>query len=141
MKEHIYLNTSNMASYEIIRNDSRFEPVNEYPIYESLNLHHNEVGRLKSMDNYYHIMLGSIPQNLCPWCGGPPLFTKVSENKNFSTYAMVCYQCGSRGAEINVHSSAMMDEKQMAEIRNISEAKYRHRLPWDYNLQVGNNGR
>ena len=94
MKKHIYLHTSNLDYTKELRNDDSFECTHEYPTWEFSKTHRNEYGRILTDDNSYHILIGTISQENCPWCNGKANIRNIlSTNPMCSRYCIECENC------------------------------------------------
>jgi hypothetical protein len=136
MRNHIYLHTSNLNIINKFKNDDLFQSCYEYPIHEIENLHPNEYGRIKTKHNYYHILVGQIRQENCPWCAAIP-FIKRIENPGLTytaEYCMQCQGCGARGPILYVNSMMNNDDKYMDEVRCLIKHKFKTRRQWDDGL-------
>lgn len=133
MRKHIYLHTSNLEMVRDLREDNAFDPLYEYPPNEISRSFPNEYGRIKTLGNYYHIMLGQIQQDGCPWCSGPPEVIKLwgSTNTRYAAYCIQCMQCGSRGPVLNISSSAEENKEVYEEHINFMWQRYKRRRAWD----------
>ncbi len=132
MRKHIYLHTSNLNQLRDLRDDIKFEPTPHYPP-DQLNLtHQNEYGRIKTHHNYYHIMVGQMKQENCPWCGSGCVLQKTSQGIiKHSQYCMICISCGARGPILNVSQSMEYNPGEMEEITYLIKKRFETRRQWD----------
>ena len=138
MRKHIYLHTSNLENAEVFIKDESFQPLYEY-IYEVRNISPNEWGRFKTDQNYYHIILGSIRNDNCPWCGSIPNFVELNERSEvpFTTRMKFCFECLNCGSRGPTHSIILNDLASNEIKENIKERikhAYAQRLTWDHDL-------
>lgn len=133
MRKHIYLHTSNLDITKHLRDDHKFEIVPEYGIYEMQLSLRNEYGRIKTDQNYYHILLGAIQQEGCPWCASPSEIKKVRDSTEFShaVYCMQCVGCGARGPLLNVSKSIEENEEAITHITQLLNDYFKTRRAWD----------
>jgi len=136
MKKHIYLHSSNTDHTYDLRNDDRFESVPEYPRLEVAKTHQYEYGRIVTDKNYYHILIGKIPQENCPWCNGSVELFKISEGNIIekSKFCLHCKICGSRGPILNLNPQMEHDRQVMAEMTDLMMQQYKNRKAWDSDL-------
>jgi len=132
MKNHIYLHTSNFENTRFIRNDESFFPPFNYTPQQYEKLLGNEYGIIETDDNYYHILVGSINQDGCPWCGGEAIVKKLFDGTKempiqHSIYCMECVRCRSRGPLLNLIGSTVDIEEYFEFMRN----RYKRRLSLD----------
>lgn len=137
MKKHIYLHTSNLEHIRRLKEDLAFEPTHEYNPSEFEHSHQNEYGRIKTDQNYYHILIGHVKQKGCPWCGAPPILKKISDGSitRHAEYVMQCINCGARGPVLNVNQFMEQNKDAMSEVQSLMEHRFSHRLPWDEGLK------
>lgn len=136
MKRHIYLHTSNFEVTTHLNEDDQFESLPNYKPKEFLLLHQHEYGCIKTKQNFYHIILGNIKDDTCPWCNSPVELKKLGENKftQYSHYCMKCPRCLSHGPILNVCFSAEQDQKYMDELFSFIKQRFSYRNSWDKNL-------
>lgn len=136
MKKHLYLHTSNLEYCNQLREDSLFECVFEYPKIEIEKSHRNEYGRIKTRDNYYHIILGSMPQKNCPWCNSVCEIRKIyqSELSQQSQYCMQCTNCSAHGPILNICFSSEESKESMEYFKEFITHRFQHRTQWDSNF-------
>lgn len=80
MRKHIYVHTSDLDVLRDINEDSAFERVCNYDRIEYSKIHTNGFGRIKTDNNYYHILVGQIKQKNCPWCGSECQMKKKTQS-------------------------------------------------------------
>lgn len=136
MREHFYLNSSNLEYIRKLKEDHQSEYVYEYDPISLSKAHQNEWGRIKTDYAYYHILLGHITPEGCPWCGAESTLTKIKMASTFSPaqYCLVCIQCGSRGPILNVFADIENNPIQMENIKSFMNQKYKARRAWDEGL-------
>jgi len=133
MRKHLYFYVSNLEQTKEIRNDDRFEPVPEYDSYELPLTSRNEYGRIKTNQNYYHILVGKLEQEGCPWCGHFAQIVKVDEDvfMQRAIYCIQCTKCGARGPMLNIDVNVENNETVMSHFNDLLWTRYKHRRPWD----------
>jgi len=133
MKKHIYLYFSNMEQTRSLREDLRFEPVHEYLYDEAPLAFQNEYGRIKTAQNFYHILIGRLSQEGCPWCGSPSDVVKLGNSMAlvYTAYCIQCIQCGARGPSLNVSQTMHENPEMFHECMDLLWKRYKHRRPWD----------
>lgn len=135
---HIYLHTSNFENIPHLKNDSCFQPAYEYRPTEMFGLPRNEYGRIETKANYYHILIGQMPQFFCPWCGTEPEIIQTFKPDPEGTipppaqYQLICTKCGSRGPILNVNQFYSAESDEMAHYMDFMRQRYANRLPWDH---------
>lgn len=139
MRKHIYLHTSNLEYIRDLRDDNLFQCPSEYDLKSVLKSHRNEYGRIKTNQNYYHILVGTIKQEGCPWCGYSVSLIKLKELTDgmimlHSRYCMQCNNCGARGPILNVNQVMEGDKILMETIESAERDRFELRRPWDENL-------
>ena len=113
--------------------DPAFEPVSEYCAWEFKNSLPNEIGRIKTKENYYHIILGGVAQKGCPFCGGEPKLLRLPSDRNlFDKYCIQCTYCESRGRSAYIHEYA--NEKEWKHMRDLLLFHFKNPFPWDKDL-------
>lgn len=133
--KHIYLHTSNLENARALREDSNFEPTPHYDPIGMANLHRNEFGRIRTKQNYFHILLGKLYEENCPWCGCVPEIKKLGQPGlgempiRMDQYCLQCRQCGSRGPILNINAS--IPEEHIEEYYSMIRMRYVHRRSWD----------
>ena len=137
MKKHIYLHTSNFNDIRDLREDRKFESVFEYPAHECSRSHRNEYGRIKTDDNFYHILVGQIPQEDCPWCGCFCKIEKVGEStmSSHSIFCMICTVCRARGPILSILKSLENDNLAIEEYQRMMKQRFESRRCWDDRFQ------
>lgn len=142
MRKHIYLHTSNLENAQEFSDDLCFEPAYMY-CHQIKNISPYEWGRIKTEAYYYHIMIGNIRNDNCPWCGSTPNLVELSEKAPFPmpdrvTFFYECLNCGSRGPVNKIHFNEIMDiclERQVKdEVKAKIKARYSERKQWDHDL-------
>ena len=133
MRKHIYLHTSNFNIINDLNEDDDFEKQYNYDPISFSKLHEYEIGRLKTDQNYYHIVLGNLKQENCPWCGGPAQVCSDFKCKiiQSSSYFIKCMQCGSTGPRLNVSESSEINKQEFEEVIDLLWQRYIRRRPWD----------
>ena len=131
--KHIYLHTSKMENTSVFRGDSDFESYPNYSILDKIKLLHKEYGRIKTNDAYYHILVGSIAQEGCPWCNGTPEIFKIGKSRGtgYTAYCIQCDTCGSRGPTLNITESIHLKDKDLDEYMEFMWNRYKFRKNWD----------
>jgi len=133
MKKHLYFYSSDPFQTKDLRNDDMFESTPEYDHYDLARTFPNEYGRIKTDQNYYHLLIGRLTQKNCPWCGFTPELLKVYDDKmlNRSGYCIECKQCRSRGPVLNVDKAMELNEHMMEHCIELLWNRYNHRRAWD----------
>lgn len=133
MKKHIYLHSSNLENMRALRDDADFQPLYGYPHDEAHRSSRHEYGRIKTRDNFYHILLGNMEQKGCPWCKGDVEVRNSITSVEFGwcAYWIQCDACGARGPKLNIVESITNDPKDMEEIMNLLWHRFNHRRQWD----------
>jgi hypothetical protein len=141
MRKHIYVHTSTQDYLRDINEDVEFESVAQYDPISSQKCYKNEYGRIKTKGNYYHIMIGEMKQENCPWCNSPAVLKKVYDGVSDTMtpsepdqYCMICTQCGSRGPLLNLNQHVVKDPKFMTYIEQCIKDRYESRRQWDSHL-------
>jgi hypothetical protein len=131
--KHIYLHTSKKANFQEITTNEKVENVHEYDIWDYARCEENEYGRIKTRTNHFHILIGAIRQENCPWCGNRAILRRISEGDTFrpSIYSMICEQCCSRGPNLCVNISIEENKRSMEEVEALMKDRYEHRRQWD----------
>lgn len=138
--KHVYLHTSDHNSREIFKNEEKFAPPFEYPPLDYSKSLRNEYGRIESRGNYYHILLGKIPQERCPWCGIEPILRIITNQNNIPDPQIpikmfyCCPQCGSQGPVLHVNTAVQEDKKMMEHFKDFVRQRYADRRMWDADL-------
>lgn len=134
VRNHLYFHSSNFDYIEFINGDPKFEPVYQYPRSEFEDTHVNEWGRIKTESNYYHFIIGNIPQKGCPWCGIEMVLKKLPDvnGMDYSSCCMRCPNCGAMGPVIQINSQVQIDEKYFEAVKDIIARRNAVRLPWDH---------
>lgn len=140
MRTHFYLHTSDLSKIQEMKRDVHFENCYYYDIYNFQNCHRNEIGRIVTDTSYFHILVGGIPQKGCPWCSSPTQVKKLSDGGIVEPmkYCIECMHCGSRGPILCINPSQSFDQLVMDEYFNFMNQRYENRVPWDKNLNLGN---
>jgi hypothetical protein len=138
MRKHIYLHTSNLDYINELNEDESFERIFEYPPYEMHKGHEYEWGRIKTHKNYYHILIGNMPQEGCPWCGSPGKVVKLNSDSDYSSYCIKCLKCRSQGPVIIIDNMVLKDEMAFAEYESLLYLQYKIRKSWDESLTINN---
>lgn len=133
MRNHLYFNSTNLDYIKFLRDDYLFEIVSEYPEHEANACHRNEWGRIKTANNYIHLIMGKVPDIGCPWCGSPAASRKIKDATIItpSQYCMECLICGARGPILNVIKEVELDPRAMEEIKDLMYQRYSYRNGWD----------
>lgn len=136
MRKHVYLHTSNFEYIKHLRNESSFENVHQYNrITEFPYISENEFGRIKTSQNYFHILIGHIRHEGCAWCDFP---LKVISNhakafpfdENKFEFYCLCEQCGAKGPITYLHINDTSEEVKH-EMDALILQKYQRRLSWE----------
>ncbi len=138
MKKKIYLHTSDVGNIAALKQDIKFEIAACYDPISLSKMHQNEYGRIRNYSNDYHILVGQVRQDFCPWCGERPHIKKVRESNglSYSQYCMWCPRCFSRGPTLNVSSEMETQKILVDEYTSFMEERYSWRLAWDHNLNI-----
>jgi len=133
VKKHIYLHSSKHEHKKNLREDPDFKSPFELDILERVNLLPNEYGRIVTKEVDYHILIGSLPHDNCPWCGhgGDLIQLPDSRSREFSSYCIQCRNCSSRGPVLNVRDNLNQSEEELKEYFEVIWQKYKWRRPWD----------
>lgn len=133
MRKHLYFYSSNLEQTKELRNDVKFQHVHEYDAHEYPLTSRNEYGRIKTDQNYYHILFGRLEQEGCPWCGSPAKVVKLSTDKAllYTAYCIQCMGCGARGPSLNVSQTTEQNKELFDECINLLWHRYNHRRAWD----------
>ena len=134
MGKHIYFHIGKLEYIKYLNGDPSFEISPEYECLEMGKRHRNEYGRLKSNGNFYHILVGQMQQEGCPWCGSPAKIIKLectSRAIGFSAYCIQCVGCSSRGPVLNLRDEDCLSEKFYEEGMDILLHRYKTRRTWD----------
>lgn len=133
MRKHLYFYASNLEQVKALREDDQFESVHEYSSYEFQFALRNEYGRIKTNQNYYHLLVGGMQQEHCPWCGHFAQIIKVHEHvfMQRAIYCIQCTQCGARGPTLNIDTNVENDETVMSHFNDLLWSRYKHRRAWD----------
>lgn len=132
MRNHIYLNCA-LTSLRKLRDDINFEAAFEYePIEAKPKLFQHEYGRIKTAQNYYHVLAGNPPQENCPWCNGPGemIQLKTSDLTSHSVYCIQCMQCGARGPSLNVSKDMEINKTCFNECIALLWQRWKNRRTW-----------
>ncbi len=137
MKEHLYFQSSNLEYSRFLQDDVNFEPIHEYDLIDFQKITPYEWGRIKTGNNYIHLILGTILNNNCPWCKEEPYLKKVLDGDlfNFSQFCLVCPNCGSRGPVLNVRSDIEPKTIAFNQWFDLLNARYARRLSWDHGFK------
>jgi len=141
MRNHIYLHTSNFDYAQKFRDDDSFEPAYNYSN-RIQNMSPYEWGRIKTGANYYHILVGAIRKENCPWCGEIPELKQLHDYLDSPglmparplSFCMQCMNCGSRGPVIHVYEQAVKNDQYMDEVKQMIKQEYSIRKQWDDGL-------
>jgi len=138
MRKHIYVHTSNLENASVMSSDESFQPVYEY-INEVKDISRNEWGRFKTDQNYYHIMLGSIRNDNCPWCGSVPNLVELTERVDWPgqskiKFCLECLNCGSRGPVNTLTFNDLTNFEAKDHVKEMIKARYSERKQWDHEL-------
>ena len=136
-RKHLYFHSSNLEYTRELREDPHFEHSWELdPISRNKSFPY-EYGRIKTNQNYIHIMIGRIPQKSCPWCGTEPFVNKIMDSDGFSCsqYCMQCPKCGSRGPIMYLSRAIEQDKSAQQEFLDFMKTRYTQRLPWDHDFK------
>lgn len=133
MKKHIYLHFSNFDHLRDLRDDESFEGADEYDTKDTSRLFRHEYGRLVTYKNYYHILLGRLDQEGCPWCVSPVQVVKLSIPKElgYTAYCIQCMECGSRGPSLNIPVNTQENKEMVNEFMDLLWKRYKNRRAWD----------
>lgn len=133
MRKHLYLYFSNLNQLRALKDDAGFEPVPEYYHREQPLTYQNEFGRIKTAQNYYHILVGRLKQEGCPWCGYPAEVIKLGKSSalDFATYCVQCMNCGSRGPVLYISESVEQKKDAFDEYMSLLWRRYNYRRAWD----------
>lgn len=131
MRKHLYLFTSNLDMTRELRKDVDFLEVHRYSSHEISKTHPYEWGRITTSGNYYHIIIGKMRQEGCPWCASPTKIKKISDagegNRFYSVYCIQCMSCGSRGPYLNVTDTVEENTEAFGHIKDLMKQRYETR--------------
>lgn len=140
-KKHIYCNISDPSLSEFIKKDERFTPVHKYEGLALENAHENEWGIIETENNYFHIILGTVRQEKCPWCSGKVKVIKLPKKEacffgppQYDRYCLQCENCGSQGPILFNYPDIKTDQTYIDEIFDMLKQRYSVRRPWDDGL-------
>jgi len=139
MRNHIYLHTSNFDYAQKFRDDDSFEPAYNYSN-RIPNMSPYEWGRIKTGANYYHILVGAIRKENCPWCGSQPNFIELTErvdvpfNTQIIKFCMECLNCGSRGPVHRIQINDLHSNELKEIVKDRIKSHYSLRKQWDDGL-------
>lgn len=141
MRKHIYLHTSNLTHASQIAKDKAFEPLCTYQNDILFKVYRNEFGRIKTSSNYFHIMLGTITDDNCPWCGSVPTLVDLNEPADWTGQArikfyMQCLNCGSTGPVNTITFNDITDFEIKEHVKQMIKHKYSERKQWDHDLEI-----
>lgn len=133
MKKHVYLHFSNFDQLQELRDDERFESSHEYDMFDAPKLFRNEYGRLRTYKNDYHVLVGGLEQENCPWCGSPAEVIKLwsPPSAGHTPYCIQCMRCGARGPSLIVAHTMETDKEMLDECMDMLWKGYKTRRPWD----------
>lgn len=141
-RNNLYLNSSNLNYLKNLVEDSSFENVSEYSKEEIKKTSSHEMGRIKTKENYFHIILGNPGKNGCPWCGSEPVFKKLPSKpscpmgpQEFNRYCFSCENCGANGPIMNFYEMMENDEEFMKNIKDRMTHRFNHTRNWDCDLE------
>ena len=137
MKNHLYFYCSNLDQTSHLHDYPDIKAVWQYSSHEMRKTFQNEYGRIQTSQNYYHLLVGRMPQEGCPWCGSPCQIIHL-ENINadpipslMTKYCIQCMQCGSRGPVLNINHPNLHPKEIMEEYKEILWQRFNNRRPWD----------
>ncbi len=143
-RKHVYFHSSNLDYIKDIRDEDIFEPVYLYPKNELRKCHPNEFGRIKTDSLYIHLIMGSIRQDDCPWCGCNDLTVRIIEDKSYDTmnpfakdlYFIECTHCRSTGPRYYMDPMVSLNTKHKEELIQLIKMRYSNRCPWEQNIEI-----
>ena len=139
MRKNLYFYSSNLDYLENLQRDSLFEPPHSYPYYALEKCHRHEYGRIKTDNNYFHLIMGNPLQEKCPWCNTLPVLKRINSYRSepltgYDSYCFECPKCGSRGPLIHI-TEMNIDDQTFEYIEAKIKAIYQQRIPWDQDLK------
>ncbi len=132
MRKHLYFYSSNLEYIKEFRDDDSFESVCQYPLEELKKCHKNEFGRIKTNQNYYHLLIGTIRNEGCPWCAAALEIDKINVTTFSDKYFLKCINCGARGPTAFINDLIFKDEEKW--VLDRLKSIFEYRLPWDHNF-------
>lgn len=137
--KHFYLHTSNHDLLTDLRLNKYFQSVYDYSsTTEIQKSHQNEIGKIKIDLSHYHIILGALNSNGCPWCAHAVELKQIYRPNSFNRdiagydkYCMECPNCHSRGPIMNVCQQVIHHQDDMNEIKDMISQRYKFRRQWD----------
>jgi len=133
-RKHLYFHSSNLKSISDINKDENFEPAFHY---KDVKTHPNEFGRIKTRQNYYHLLIGNLRQKGCAWCKSELKIIKTNYPPTMVggiAIVLQCIKCGSRGPIWEMNESLEGHEESMEIIKDRMEEMYMQRKPWHDDL-------
>jgi len=140
----MYFHSSNLDYTKYLREYDNFEHLYQY-ISNCEPTYPNEYGRIKTDQAFYHILLGKISQENCPWCGGKGKLKKRemhSEEHFYFTgfdlvqYYIECIDCGSRGPILMANKGVKDDKEMQDNLESYAKQRYAYRKMWDHDLRT-----
>ena len=133
MKKHYYLHSPDIE----IRNDLIKSKYLQHPMLYSIadfsDTHANEFGRFETHNAFYHILIGQIKNENCPWCDGIVDVIEVSKTVILGminlSLTVRCSNCHSQGPEKTFCLSEKMyaDSTCISEVYSLLKEKYMNR--------------
>lgn len=132
--KHFYVLTSNFDIATELAKEESFRHPGEYSPQDYSKLHRNEYGMLQTLLNSYHFLLGGVPQETCPWCGGAPELIRITPEPDCIYKPMKmffkCEKCGSQGPVLYVNE--YIENKTVKIYEDLCKRRYECRMQWDY---------
>lgn len=136
MKKHFYFYSSKLENIKEIQTDKNFQSIYQYSLEDQYKAFQNEFGRIKTPDNYFHLLIGRGQPTGCAWCGSDIELKKISDDDSskMSIYCVQCIKCYSRGQSLNVKPEMECDKESMRMVKNLLIQNYNERRPCDSGL-------
>lgn len=134
MRRKIYVHTSNREYLESFMEDENFEPISVYDSFDYAQNLQYEYGRIKTHQNYIHLIFGKMPQDDCPWCGNECKMVRIENPDDSLTLFCECIKCDSRGPSITFRQAAYFTTDHYLEIEDMVRQRFKRRRQWDDRL-------
>ena len=143
MTKHFYFHSSNLDYINEVQQDELFEHISLYNDIDFHNIHQNEFGRIKTKDNYIHLLFGNISNDNCPWCGSEAILEIEDDPRNVlcnsgtikKTYYLQCRNCFSTGPHKTFAINGINNLEVEDHIIELVKSNYSYRKSWDYDLK------
>jgi hypothetical protein len=131
--EHLYFHSSNFDCTRFMREDPDFEGCYMYDPFSVEKMLPTEYGRIVTRKNTYHLLLGTMEQKGCPWCGSEGVIQSRNDFAmiGYALYWVQCHKCGARGPAMSVIDEVRFDEKAMEEFHKLLIHRFHYRRTWD----------